>query len=258
MKLSALVLAKNEENMIEDCLRQLDFVDEIIILDQYSKDNTERIAKKFTDQIIKTHETEFDKNRNLLAQAAKGEWLLYVDCDERFSRNLKKEIKEAIEKENIAAFYIPRKNYVLGKWLRYGGFWPDYVPKLFKKVRLEGWQGTIHESPIFRGESSKLINPVEHLTAGNLNKMLKKTIAWARIEAELAYKANHPRVNKFRVIKTFVGEFIYRYILKFGLLDGVQGLAQAIFQGYHRSIMLVYLWELQNSTQEKFKPTRNV
>src|SRR3989344_3855907 len=138
MKLSALVLAKNEENMIEDCLRQLDFVDEIIILDQYSKDNTERIAKKFTDQIIKTHETEFDKNRNLLAQAAKGERLLYVDCDERFSRNLKKEIKEAIEKENISVFYMPRKNYVLGKWLRHGGFWPDYVPNLFKKERLEG------------------------------------------------------------------------------------------------------------------------
>src|SRR3989338_3832044 len=213
MKISALILTKNEEEMIEDCLKQLDFVDEIIVLDQFSSDETADIAQKYTNKVLKN---------------------------------------------KISAYFIPRKNYILGKWLKHGGFWPDYVPKLFQKSKLRGWTGTVHESPIFSGESSKLVNPLEHMTARSLNKMLEKTIKWAKIEAELASYANHPRVNIVRVIKTFISEFLSRYFLNLGLLDGTQGLIQALFQAYHRSIMLVYLWEIQNKTQEKFKAFKNV
>lgn len=258
MKISALVLTHNEEEMIEDCLKQLDFTDEIIILDQYSSDNTVKKTQKYTDKILKTQEVDFDKNRNLLMQEAKGEWLLYVDSDERISNELKAEIKEAVKKENFSAFFIPRKNYVLGRWLKHGGFWPDFVPKLFKKEMLINWQGAVHESPNFKGEAGKLKNPVKHLTARTLNKMLEKTIKWAQVEASLAYKAKHPRVNIAKVTKAFLSEFFSRYLIKLGFLDGVVGLIQAIFQGYHRSIMLVYLWELQNNSQEKFKTLNNV
>lgn len=258
MKISALILTKNEEEMIEDCLKQLGFVDEIIILDQYSSDKTIEIAKKYTDKIIKTKNLSFDKNRSILAKEAKEEWLLYVDSDERYSTELKKEISEAIKNKGVSAFFIPRKNLVLSKWLKHGGFWPDYVPKLFKKEKLKGWRGAVHESPMFEGESSKLTNPIDHFTARSLNKMLKKTIKWAKIEAEIASKTNHPRVNTIKVIKAFGFEFVSRYLLKLGLLDGVQGLIQALFQSYHRSIMLVYLWEIQNETRKKIELIKNV
>ncbi len=258
MKISALILTKNEDEMIEDCLKQLDFIDEIIVLDQYSSDETQEIAQKYAQKILKTKLLDFDKNRNILASEAKGDWLLYVDSDERYSSDLKKEIQEAVKNDQISAYFIPRKNYVLGKWLKHGGFWPDYVPKLFKKENLKGWRGAVHESPIFKGESSKLTNPIEHITARNLNKMLEKTIKWAKIEAEMASGANHPHVNIARIIKAFVFEFISRYFLKLGMLDGVQGLIQALFQGYHRSIILVYLWEIQNRIREKFEAIKNV
>jgi len=258
MNISALILTKNEEEMIGDCLKQLDFVDEIIVLDQNSTDRTEEIAKKYTERILKTKNSDFAKNRDLLASEARGEWLLYVDSDERISADLREEILKAVEKNKISAYFIPRKNYILGKWLKHGGFWPDYVPKLFKKEKLRGWTGKVHESPIFSGDSSKLVNPIEHLSARSLNKMLEKTIKWAKIEAELARKSNHPKVNIARVIKSFINEFISRYVLKLGLLDGVQGLIQALFQAYHRSIMLVYLWEKQSNTEEEFKTIKNV
>lgn len=251
MKISALILTHNEEEMIEDCLKQLEFTDEIVVLDQYSSDNTVKKAQKFTNNILKTQKADFDKNRNLLMQEANGEWLLYVDSDERISNELKAEIKKAVKKENFSAFFIPRKNYVLGRWLKHGGFWPDYVPKLFKKSKLVGWEGAVHESPKFTGKSSKLKNTIEHLTARDMSRMLEKTIKWAKVEAELAYKAQHPRVNIMRVAKAFATEFFSRYLIKFGLLDGTVGLIQALFQSYHKSIMLVYLWELQKTHKKK-------
>ena len=139
MTISALVLTKNEEEMIEDCLKQLKFADEIVIVDQNSVDNTLKIAKKYTDRVFKSSANDFAQNRNTLKDQAGGEWLLYIDADERLPQELVKEIKTAIAKKEFNAFYIPRKNYVLGKWVRHGGWWPDYAPRLFKKSKLEKW-----------------------------------------------------------------------------------------------------------------------
>lgn len=257
MKLSALILAKNEETLIEDCLRQLNFVDEIIVLDQNSSDQTEKIAKKYATKVLKTNETNFDTNRNILKNEANGDWLLYVDCDERISINLKNEISTLMTKNEFSAYYFPRKNYVLGKWLKQGGWWPDYVPKLFKKESLAGWQGAVHESPQVEGNFGYVKNPLEHITAKSISKMLAKTIKWAKIEADLRYKANQPPVTALKVIKTVFLEFTNRYFIKFGILDGVVGLIESIFQSLHQAVVLIYLWELQNDTQGKFDKIKN-
>ena len=258
MIISALILTKNEEETIENCLKQLDFVDEIIILDQNSTDNTVKISHKYTDDIIKTSETKFDVSRNILAKEAKGDWLLYLDSDERVSEELKSEIKQVVQEGTFSAYFVARKNYVLGKWLKHGGWYPDYVPRLFKRSKLVRWQGAVHESPTIKGRSGKLNNPIEHLTARNFSTMLAKTTSWAKIEAQLSYDANHPNINSPKIIKAFLDEFIRRYFFKFGFLDGTVGLIEAIFQGYHRSALLVYLWEIQNNSIGKFQKIKNV
>jgi len=258
MNISALILTKNEEKMIDDCLRQLDFVDEIIILDQNSKDKTRNIAQKYTKKIIQTSNTNFAKNREKLAKEAKGKWLLYIDSDERYSYDLKQEILKSTLDNNISTYYISRKNMILGEWMQHGGFWPDYVPKLFYKKNLKGWHGEVHESPNYLGKSAKLVNPLIHLTARNISDMFEKTIKWAQIEANLAYKAQHPKVNLLKIVLIFTTEFISRYFFKLGLLDGAIGFMQSIFQSYHRAISMVYLWELQTKSKEKFKQLKNV
>lgn len=253
MIISALILCKNEEETLEDCLKQLDFVDEIIVLDQSSTDDTVKIAKKYTNSVLKTSETAFDKNRNLLASQAKGQWLLYLDSDERLTPNLIKQIKKNINQDKYSAFYIPRKNYVLGKHLRHGGWWPDYSPRLFKKEDFVVWKGKIHETPQFKGRAFYLKEPLVHLTARNLNLMLNKSIKWAKIEADLAYESNHPKVNELKIIKAFSFDFFYRYFIKLGFLDGVVGLIESIYQGLHKAMVLTYLWELQNNSRENIK-----
>lgn len=252
MNISALILVKNEEEMIKDCLSQLDFVDEIIILDQGSRDKTLEIAEKYTKKIFTTTSESFAKNREILAAHAHGKWLLYIDADERLDEESIEEIKKVTREDKYQAFYFPRKNIVLGKWLRHGGWSPDYVPKLFRKSALTGWRGQVHESPQVNGKFSYFSHPLIHLTARSLSSMLAKTIKWARVEANLAYEADHPKVTILKVIWVSGKEFFQRYFIKLGLLDGFIGFIEALYQALHQAVVLVYLWELQNDTREKF------
>ena len=246
MTISALVLTKNEEEMIKDCLKQLTFADEIVIVDQDSVDNTLKIARKYTDRIFKSTANDFAQNRNTLKDKAKSKWLLYVDADERLPQELIREIKIAISKNDFSAFYIPRKNYVLGKWVRYGGWWPDYAPRLFKKSKLEKWEGVVHESPVISGKISYLKTPIEHLSARSMSQMFSKSIKWAKIEADLSMAHGHRQVSIASILKLSAFEFMRRYILKMGFLDGVVGLIEGIYQSLHQAMALTYLWEEQN------------
>lgn len=257
LNISALILAKNEQQVLESCLKQLDFVKEIIVLDQNSTDNTKKIAKKYASKIISSNSDNFAKNRNILATAAGYEWLFYLDPDERIDDKLKEEIKKAVKEGVSSTYYIPRKNIVLGKWLKHGGWWPDYVPRLFKKRNLITWYGEVHESPRFKGEAFYLKNAITHLTARSLDQMLGKSVVWGQVEARLYHKANYPNVTIFKLIIASSKEFTRRYFLKLGFLDGTVGLIQAIYQALHQTIILVYLWEIQNDYLEKFNEVSN-
>lgn len=258
MNVSVLILAKNEQDIIEDSLRQLKFAKQIVVLDQNSTDRTVEIARKFTAEILSSQSYDFSLNRNILLKAAKCKWILYLDCDERLSDQNIAEIKQTLETGNCQAYYFPRKNIILGKWLKHGGWWPDYVPKLFLRGELVKWQGRVHESPIVNGKFGHMLYPLTHLTASNLNSMLEKTTRWAKVEAELAYEDNHPNVNAARTTKAIIFEFAKRYFVKMGFLDGTVGLIESIFQSVHKAATLVYLWELQNNTREKLKKITNV
>ena len=137
--------------------------------------------------------------------------------------------------------------------MRHGGWWPDFVPRLFKRNDLISWNGTIHESPQIQGKVGYFQNPIEHFTARSISSMLLKTTKWAKAEAGLFYEADSSRVTVFKIIKGLLAEFSNRYVVKAGFLDGVRGLIQSIFQALHKSIILVYLWEMQNKPRLDFK-----
>lgn len=265
VKISALILTKNEEDLISDAISQLNFVDEIIVLDQFSQDKTVERARKFTDKIVRTTSEDFAKNRNLLASHAKGEWLLYVDCDERLTKELTSEILSAIQNPQFSAYYIPRQNFILGKWQKHGGWWPDYVPRLIKRKSLIAWQGKVHESPKIEGEfgyskksSAYFKNPLVHLTARSMSQILEKSIKWAKIEAQLYHQSTNPKVTIARITKGAISEFISRYFLKLGFLDGTIGAISAIYQSLHRAMIFTYLWELQNDAKQKFAKAKSL
>lgn len=234
--------------MIESCLSQLAFADEIIVLDQSSTDKTVEITSKFTDKIYKTTSDDFAKNRNLLSSHAKGDWLIYIDADERLTPQLSSEIRKSIRSKSYSAYLIARKNFILGIWQKHGGWWPDYVPRLIKRDKLKGWYGKVHESPEVEGQIGYLQNPISHFTARTITQMLLKSTNWAKIEAQLYQRSKNPQVTILKVIKAAAGEFLNRYILKLGLLDGTVGLISAIYQSIHTAMTFTYLWEIQSKS----------
>jgi len=246
MKISGIVLVKNEEGLINDCLESLSWVDEIIVIDNGSTDKTIEIAKAKGAIITKSPIGSFSDRRNLGAKKASGEWLLYVDADERVTPLLKKEIAETIKTGSNWAYAIPRRNIFLGHEMRWGGWWPDYVLRLIKKDALVVWEGDLHEQPKIKGQMGKLKSPLTHFSHRSLAEMVAKTNEWSEIEAKLLYQSHHPKMAWWRFISVAGREFWYRGIKKLGFLDGVVGVIEIIYQMFSRMITYAKLWEMQN------------
>lgn len=267
-KLSAIIITKNEEERIGECLKSVDFADDIIVVDNGSIDKTVNIVKKFGARVVKKPGDSFNELRNKGAEEAKGEWLLYIDADERVMPSLREEIKSKIPafappspkwlrrsseasagrqnpKSKFVAYAIPRKNILLGKEMKYGGWWPDYVMRLMRKEALKGWKGELHEQPEIKGRVGKLKNPLTHNTHRNLTEMVDKTNEWSEIEAKLMFEVGHPPMNIPRFFTAMFRELWYRAIVKKGFLDGPIGIIEIVYQMFSRFISYAKLWEMQ-------------
>ena len=270
MKLSIIIIAKNEEKMIRDCLKSVSWADEVVLVDTGSTDRTLEISKKTLSnvKIIKTKKGSFFEWRNLGFKKSSGDWVLYVDADERVTKALREEILSAVKTppsvapqdagtprtvERISSYRIPRGNYYFGKRVKHGGSWPDYVTRLFKRKDFAGWKGIIHESPKFKGEPGTLKNPLIHFAHRNIGSCLEKGLKWTRLEAKLFYKAKHPPITWWRLLKVAGQEFFKRVVLLQGFRDGLVGIIEAGVQVINRLMVYIQLWEIQQKPSLKEK-----
>ncbi|MDO8659108.1 MAG: glycosyltransferase family 2 protein [Candidatus Parcubacteria bacterium] len=250
IKISAIVITKNAENLIADCLDSLSFCEEIIVIDSNSDDRTGEIARKMGAKVFEHSFQDFSETRNFGLKKAIGEWVLYVDADERVTPELALNIKNqtlSTENPNLA-FRIKRKNFYFGD-----NEWPyiEHLERLFKKNKLEGWYGKIHESPRIKGEIGKLDGYLLHYTHRDLSSMVKKTIEWSKTEAELRYKAGHPRMTWWRFPRVMITAFLDFYIRQGGWKVGVVGIIESLYQAFSIFITYARLWEMQEKLKIK-------
>ncbi len=151
----------------------------------------------------------------------------------------------------LAAYAIPRKNILLGKEMKFGGWSPDYQVRLLRRKNLKGWEGKLHEHPVFQGDLGKLKNPMLHFAHRNLSSMVEKTNQWSKIEAELLYKAGHPPITWWRILKMMLREFWQRGVKLKGWRDGTVGWIEVIFQIFSRFLIYASLWELQQQNEKR-------
>lgn len=247
--LSIIVIAKNEKSVINDCLESAKFASEVILLDGGSTDGTLEIAKKFSVRIIsqKVRKMNYSAWHNQGKKEAQGVWILYLDADERISPGLQKEIMATIQNpvNDVSAYALPRRNFLLGKELHFGGWYPDYQIRLFKKDELKKWVGQVHEQPEIQGQVGKLKNPLIHLQPETIEPALEKSIIWSEIEAKLLYQSGHPQVTWWRVLRMGATTLFERLIKKQGFRDGTEGWIESIYQAFHTMIVYIRLWEMQ-------------
>ncbi len=250
--LSIVVIAKNEENKIKTCLESVKWADEIIVLDNGSTDRTLEVAKQFTDRVFTFKDTDFSTLRNKGMGKAEGDWVLFIDSDERVLFELKEEIKDLISSTDKSAFALSRRNIIFGYEVKYGPFWPDWVIRLLKKVDFETWVGKVHEYPKFRGKLGYSKNYLLHLTHRDLDQVVLKSLEWSRIDANLRLDSNHPKMSGWRFLRILTSEFFYQGIARKGFFNGTVGVIDSTLQTFSMFMTYVRLWQLQQgkSTDE--------
>jgi len=251
-RLSIVVLAGNEAEVIETCLKSCLFADELIVVLANSSDSTKEIIRDLFPEtkIIKTFD-EYNKNfskwRNLGLSATTGDWVLYVDADEMVTTSLKDEILLTIKNNSLFSYYvIPRQNYFLGKKVTHGGTYPDFVKRLFKKQYFSGFKGILHEEPRITGDFGYLKNTLLHYTHRHLEAMVDKTLAWTDMEAKDLYDNHHPSMSWWRFPRMYLWKFWRRFLVERSFMDGVVGWISTIFESFDTFIIYARLWELQH------------
>jgi len=228
MNLTCIILAKNEAEMIGDCIDSLRALEprEIIVIDDGSTDETASIARFKKAEVISHHKQNFAEVEPELA----------------------KEIMTLL-RENPAwdAGRMRRINYYLGKR------WPtdEKVIRLFRKANLKEWYGELHESPIVNGTIFDLSGSISHCTHRTLAEMVEKTLVWSEIEASLRFNAHHPPVSWWRIPRVMLPVFWDYYIRQGGWKAGTVGLIESIYQAFSIFITYSRLWELQQKISEK-------
>ncbi len=250
IQVSAILLTKNGEDLIADCLDSVSFCDEILVVDDKSTDRTVDIATHLGAKVISYDAPSFAEKRNFGLKKAKGKWVLYIDVDERISPELQSSIKQKIEQKgtDIVAYRFQRKNFYFGNHE-----WPtiEHLPRLFLKSALQEWYGDVHETPIVRGETSDLDGYLLHYTHRDLTSMVAKTIMWSEVEARLRFNANHPRMSWWRFPRVMVTAFVDSYIKQKGYKAGTTGLIESMYQAFSMFITYARLWEMQQNSTKK-------
>lgn len=252
LTISIIILAKNVAEEIVPALVSSQFADEIIVVDTGSTDETVQIAKKFKAKIVHSTGDSFAKWRNDGAKAANGDWLLYLDSDERITRKLADEIISTVNNPIHSAYTISRYEIFLGKHLVH---WPDpRVLRLIEKRSLKRWEGKLHEQPKINGTIGDLENQMVHLSHKNIDEKVISTLSWSRHEATMLLDSGHPQMVWWRFLRIMLTEFWDRGIKQGLWKDGTEGWLEIIYQMFSRFITYERLWEMQRkpSLQETY------
>lgn len=248
MKLSVIIITKNEAAHIVECLSSVAFADEIILVDSGSIDNTIALAEAAGATIIQTQDWPgFGPQKNRALHAACGEWVLSLDADERVTPELQQEIITAIYSTTPhVAFSLPRLSRFCGYFIRHSGWYPDRVIRLFHREAGVFSNALVHEKLLVKnGSIGQLKNHLLHYSYGNDSDVLRKLELYSSLGAQQAFAAGKQSSLTKALVSSFAA-FVKNYVIKRGFLDGRAGLMVAISAAestYHKYLKLMLLAE---------------
>src|SRR3989344_15828 len=247
--LSVIILAKNEGDNIKECIESVKWCDDLIVIDDYSEDNTIEIAKKMGVNVF-THRLNYDfsMQRNFGLSKTKNEWVLFVDADERVSDALAFEISSVISnwvngiRNEYKGFYVKRFDFIWGKELKHG----ESGIKLLRlaKKKAGNWVGKVHEEWKVKGQVRMLKNSITHYRHQTVVEFLREINLYTSVRAEELHGKNM-RVRWWSIILYPMSKFIVIFFIKRGFLDGIHGFIFAIIMSFHSFLVRGKLWFLR-------------
>lgn len=248
--ISVVILTKNEEKNILDCLESVLWADEIIIVDDNSEDRTIEVVKSLSNRKIKSYSKvlseDFSAQRNYALSKTTKEWVLFLDADERVTNELREEINTQIisekNKPKYNGFYIQRKDVIFGKMLKYGETGKIKLLRLARK-KAGVWYGKVHETWQVEGKTAKLENSLIHYPHQTINEFLKEINFYTSLRAKELYQKG-VKASIFDIVIYPKAKFILNYFINLGFLDGIEGFVFAIFMSFHSFLVRGKLWLL--------------
>jgi len=252
-RISVILATFNEEKNLEDCLESVrQLADEIIIVDGTSTDKTVSIARKYTDKIfVRKNPLMFHLNKQLAIEKATGEWILYLDADERVTPELRSEILQSTKAQkpktkDHSGYWIPRKNIIFGKWIKNSFWYPDYQLRLFKRGMAHLPCKSVHEQPELTGSAGFLKNPLIHYNYQTISQFIRKLDTLYTENDARVYLAQKKKVSWLDAIRFPTKEFLATFFSREAYKDGLHGLVLSILQSFSSFVTFAKIWEQQD------------
>lgn len=242
-KISVAIITRNEEANIRACLEGVRWADEIVVVDNYSSDQTASLCRAFSARVFQEEWKGFAGQKNSAIAKARHDWVLSVDADERVTPALREEIGRTLERPAHDGYYISRKNFFCGRWIRRCGWFPDYNLRLFRKDRGEFRERAVHEKVELRGRAGYLQEPLEHWTYRSLGDFLRRMDRYSTLAAEEMDREG----RRFRLLDLLRPSFTFlqMYLLRAGFLEGYAGFQLSLLYSFYTFAKYSKLRELQ-------------
>lgn len=236
----------NCENTVQATLESVKWADEIIVIDSYSTDRTLEIVRNFGAKIFQRKYINSAIQKNWALRYCTYDWVFQIDSDEVLETDAENIIRNTVEnsEENVHCYKMKRKNHILGKWVKYGGLYPDWEIRLFRKKYGKWWSREVHSRIVVPGNIGFLDTPIIHYGMPNISKQLSNLDRYTRYEADELNKRN----IKFSYFKWIIGPpyiFLKRYIFLQGFRDGFRGFLLAVYASVYLFVSHAKLLEIQ-------------
>jgi len=244
--ISAVLITHNEAENLPDCLASLqDWVDEIVVVDNHSSDDTVRIAQQHGAKVLQTPDWPgFGVQKNRALDLATCDWVLSIDADERVTPELMAEIQSILATEPmLTAYEIPRLSWYCGKFIRHAGWRPDFVLRLFERDSARFSDDLVHERVVPTGNVGQLKHALLHYSYRNFSQVLHKVNAYSSASAQQAF-ASGKRSSVAGALGHGAWAFFRTYVLRAGFLDGSHGLALSISNAQTSYYKYLKLWQM--------------
>ncbi len=254
--ISVYVLTYNNRRTIEGCLKRLDWAEELVVVDSLSTDGTYEICQRYTDKV---YQREWKGHRDQYQYAADlttRDWIMFVDADEEVSPELTEEIRRELDGgiNRFDGYLVYRRTYYLGRWIRYGGWYPDCEIRLYRRDKGR-WEGGLHAKVVVDGKVGSLKNQYLHYTYRDIADQIQTIDKYSRIAAEDLAEGGE-KFSLFKVLFHPPFRFIKEYLFKLGFRDGLPGLIIIVSTMFYVFMKYAKLWELTIRKKENRDDSR--
>jgi glycosyltransferase involved in cell wall biosynthesis len=248
--LTVTIISFNEERNIGRAIDSVQWADEILVIDSGSLDRTAEIAIEKGAKVIHNPWPGYGKQKNFAQDSARNDWILNIDADEEVSQELKDELLRTLEdsekgRTELKAFRLPRKTFYLGRWIKHGGWYPNYLVRFANRKFARWTEPNVHEElKPTNGQAGYFINPLHHYTFASIHDQVLTNLNFSRL-GFLELKRKGRKASLAKLLLKPIGKFVETYLLKRGFLDGRPGLIISINAAHSMFLKYAYLIEAE-------------